>query len=119
MKRGSPKSLAGTLLDERTVFTLRELCRACGVHAELVIELVEEGVLEPRGGSPAEWRFPGSAVTRAHKALNLARDLRVNWPGAALALDLLEEIERLRRDRHTTRHRIESTRGAWHGPRQC
>ena len=88
--------LSGTLLDERTVFTLRELCTACGVHAEIVIEMVEEGVLEPKGADPAEWRFPGSAVTRAQKALKLTRDLRVNWPGAALALDLLEEIERLR-----------------------
>ncbi len=97
------KKLTGTLLDERAVFTLRELCRACGVHAELVMEMVEEGVLEPRGSAPTEWRFPGKAVIRAQKALNLTRDLRVNWPGAALALDLLEEIERLRRERSTLR----------------
>ena len=99
------KKLTGTLLDERAVFTLRELCRACGVHAELVMEMVEEGVLEPRGGTPAEWRFSGNAVIRAQKALNLTRDLRVNWPGAALALDLLEEVERLRRERPTLRRR--------------
>ncbi|MCE2519262.1 MAG: chaperone modulator CbpM [Alphaproteobacteria bacterium] len=94
------EELSGTLLDERTVFTLRELCVACGVHAEIVIEMVEEGVLDPRGADQADWRFSGSAVTRAQKALKLARDLRVNWPGAALALDLLEEIERLRSHRH-------------------
>ncbi len=101
--RHGTKNLVGTLLDGRSVFTLRELCRACGVHAELVIEMVEEGVLEARGRTPAEWRFSGDMVTRAQKALNLTRDLRVNWPGAALALDLLEEIERLRRDRRMAR----------------
>ena len=104
-QRRDTRELAGTLLDERTVFTLHELCRACGVHAELVIEMVEEGVVEPRGAAPAEWRFSGSAVTRAQKALKLARDLRVNWPGAALALDLLEEVERLRIERHRERYR--------------
>lgn len=104
MARHGTKNLTGTLLDERVVFTLRELCRACGVHAEIVIEMVEEGVLEARGSTPAEWRFSGNMVTRAQKALNLIRDLRVNWPGAALALDLLEEIEQLRRDRRTARH---------------
>ena len=78
---------SGTLLDDRTVLTLRELCVACGVHAEIVIDMVQEGVLDPRGADPADWRFPGGAVTRAQKALKLARDLRVNWPGAALALD--------------------------------
>ena len=105
MKRGTTRELSGTVLDERTVFTLHELCRACGVHAELVIEMVEEGVLEPRGAAPAEWRFTGSAVTRAQKALKLSRDLRVNWPGAALALDLLEEIEQLRLERRRARLR--------------
>ena len=105
MKRHSTKDLAGTLLDERSVFTLRELCQACGVHAEIVIEMVEEGVLEPRGSTPVEWRFPGGAITRTQKALNLTRDLRVNWPGVALALDLLEEIERLRREQRTASHR--------------
>lgn len=104
MARRKVRQLSGTLLDDRAVFTLRELCVACGVHAEIVIDMVEEGVLEPRGADPADWRFPGSAVTRAHRALKLARDLRVNWPGAALALDLLEEIERLRpQHRHAAR----------------
>lgn len=98
--------LGGTVLDERAVFTLRELCDACGVRTELVIEMVEEGVIEPFGGAPADWRFPGSAVTRAYRAIRLTRDLRVNWPGAALALDLLEEVERLRRERRRTRRRV-------------
>ena len=105
MKRRTTRDLSGTVLDERTVFTLHELCRACGVHAELVIEMVEEGVLEPRGAFPADWRFTGSAVTRAQKALKLSRDLRVNWPGAALALDLLEEVEQLRLERRRARLR--------------
>ena len=106
MRRRDMRELVGTLLDERSAFTLHELCRACGVHAELVIEMVDEGVLEPRGAAPAEWRFPGSAVTRAQKALKLTRDLRVNWPGAALALDLLEEIEQLRPERRQSGYRI-------------
>lgn len=105
--RREARELAGTVLDERAVFTLRELCHACGVHAELVIEMVDEGLLEPRGAVPAEWRFPGSAVTRAQKALKLVRDLRVNWPGAALALDLLEEVERLRVEQRRVRVRID------------
>lgn len=108
--RRDTRALAGTVLDEHAVFTLRELCHACGVHAELVIEMVEEGLLEPRGTLPAEWRFPGNAVTRAQKALKLSRDLRVNWPGAALALDLLEEVERLRIEQRRVRYRTRRLR---------
>ena len=99
------RDLRGTLLDDSAVFTLREMCNACGVHAELVIEMVEEGVLQPRGAAPEEWRFAGDALVRAQKALRLSRDLRVNWPGAALALDLIEELERLRREQRMLRRR--------------
>ncbi len=97
------RTLQGTLLDESTVVTLSDLCRACGVHAELVIDLVEEGVIEPVAGVHGQWRFSATAVTRVQKALHLHRDLGVNWPGAALALDLLEQIERLQRDRRRLR----------------
>jgi len=59
--------------------------------------MVEEGLLVPEGADPREWRFGGDALWRARRALRLAHDLRLNWPGAALALELLDEIEALRR----------------------
>jgi len=89
-------ALGGTVLDQRPIFSLEELCRICGVHAELVFEMVEEGVLSTAGSDPTRWRFRGDAVLRVQKAMRLTRDLRVNWPGVALALDLMDEIERLR-----------------------
>ena len=91
------RELLQELLDEGVELTLAELCRACSVHAETVLAMVEEGLLEPRGPAPAEWRFPGPAVRRVQVALRLQRDLGLNLPGAALALDLLEELEILRR----------------------
>ena len=36
-------------------------------------------------------------MTRIQRVIRLQHDFEVNLPGAALALDLLEEIERLRR----------------------
>ncbi|SRR5690606_20885680 len=87
------------VLDETVEVSLGELCRACGFEEALVVEMVEEGIVEPRGGSPASWRFSGVAVTRMLRAVQLQRDFDVNLPGAALALDLLEELERLRRTR--------------------
>lgn len=86
----------GVVLDERTVFTLSEMCRCCGVSAEVVIEMVAVGLVEPRGAEPAAWRFEGPSVARVQRALRLYEDLGVNLPGAALALDLLDEIDRLR-----------------------
>lgn len=88
--------LSGCILEEETELTLSELCRACNVHAELIIELVEEGVLEPTGAEPSTWVFAGSSLKRTRAALRLQADLGVNLPGVALALELLDELESLR-----------------------
>lgn len=76
--------------------TLGELCRACGTHADWIICLVEESILEPQGNEIRLWRFSGASLVRARSALRLQRDLGVNLAGIALALDLLEERETLR-----------------------
>ena len=86
----------GIILDEQAQLTLAELGRACAVHAELIIELVEEGVLAPIGREPDHWLFTGAHMRRARMALRLQRDLGVNFAGAALALQLLDEVEALR-----------------------
>ena len=57
---------------------------------------VSEGVLSPAGSSPEDWRFSGESLRRAKTAARLTNDLELNTPGVALALDLLEEISRLR-----------------------
>ncbi len=88
--------LKGMLLDERTELTLAELCEACSTSTEWVIELVEEGVIEPAGGERSRWRFSGTCLQRARTATRLQRDLDVNLAGVALVLDLMDEIQALR-----------------------
>ncbi|WP_404355895.1 chaperone modulator CbpM [Methylotuvimicrobium sp. KM1] len=85
-----------TVLDDNTRFTLLELCRFGQTSAEWIIELVEEGVLEPEGSEIGDWRFGADALKRLQAVQRLQRDLRINLPGAALVLELLEEIEMLR-----------------------
>jgi chaperone modulatory protein CbpM len=88
--------LVGPVVEEEIHLTLVELCRVCHVPEEQVRDWVGEGVLEPVGASPPEWRFAGAALGRTRLATRLARDLEINAPGVALALDLLDEIEALR-----------------------
>ena len=88
--------LNGILLDEYTELSLNEMCQACSSSAECIIELVEEGVLEPITYQQTQWRFSADSLTRARTVLRLRRDLGVNLAGAALALELLDEIENLR-----------------------
>ncbi len=88
--------LNGVLLDEDCYLSLAELSRACSTHAEWVISLVEEGILEPGGSDMRDWRFSAPALRRARTTRHLQRDLGVNLAGAALVLDLLDEIDHLR-----------------------
>ncbi|MEZ5581768.1 MAG: chaperone modulator CbpM [Candidatus Competibacteraceae bacterium] len=90
-------AFTGTILDDNVRISLRELCQICGVNAERIMDMVDEGVLEPSGTSPPNWRFGGRSIVRLQIALRLQRDLRVNLAGTALVLDLLEEVEELRR----------------------
>jgi len=86
------------ILEEQTQLTLDDLCHACAVRAEQIIELVDVGVLEPLGREP--WEFGGASLQRARLALRLHHDLDIDLAGAALALELLEEINTLRTRLH-------------------
>jgi chaperone modulatory protein CbpM len=95
----NPKDLpsvhTGTIVEDDPL-TLAELCRACGVHADWVINLVEEGIIEPDGKEIYLWHFSGVSLVRVRSALRLQRDLGINLAGIGLALDLMEELEKLR-----------------------
>ncbi len=84
------------LLDENTSCTLQELCNFCNQSKDLVREMIDEGILVPVGSSPDQWRFGLREIHRVQTTHRLIRDLQVNMAGAALALDLLEELEELR-----------------------
>lgn len=125
MSDESRTPVQGPVVEEQIEFTLVELSRAVGADEEQITALIFEGVIEPLApagtgeplasadmgaGAPrfarmnlsqqvaerAQWRFSGSALRRARLAFSLARDLEVNPPGVALALDLIDEIEALR-----------------------
>lgn len=89
--------ISGTVLEEdATLLSVADLCRACGVHAELITEYVEYGILEPRGQEVMAWRFPAASLRRAQRALRLQEDLSINAAGIALVLELLDELSELR-----------------------
>lgn len=85
-----------TVLDEGLFLGLAEVCMICRIDHQLVFDMVNEGLLSPEGPSPEAWRFDAVAIKRIQVTRRLQNDLGVNLPGAALALDLLDELEELR-----------------------
>jgi chaperone modulatory protein CbpM len=88
--------LQSEIIETRVEMSLSDLCEVCTVTSERVVQLVDEGLVEPLGREPAEWRFSGHSVRRIVVAERLSRDLRLNASGAALVLDLLDELTELR-----------------------
>lgn len=97
MERRSRSSLTVEILEEEVEWSQQELCRAGEITVEQLTEFVEHGLVDPAGEAPPDWRFQGGSLHRIRFATSIKRDLGVNTAGAALALDLLQEIEALRR----------------------
>ena len=97
MSPSDEPALTGTIVDQSSTLSIKDLSRICNVEERHIVEFVEEGVLnvvEVR----SEWHFTGDALRRARLAVRLERDLELNLAGVALALDLIEELQQLRRE---------------------
>ena len=70
-----------------------ELASALGISVATLERLVRVGVIEPL--DPAEGVFGGDVVMRLERMLRLHADVGVNFTGAAIILDLLEQLERV------------------------
>lgn len=85
------------ILDQQ-ILTLLDICHAAGAPAETIVEFVEYGIIEPnKGKKPENWQFTAYSLKRTRIATRLQRDLQINLAGLGLAMDLLEEVQALRR----------------------
>ena len=78
------------LVGEADWIAASELCRLCRLELTAVIELVELGLVSPRGPAPEQWLLPAAELPRLAIAGRLIHDLGINASGAALAVELLE-----------------------------
>ena len=96
MSEVNTSTIQAAIVEEEIQLTLTQLCLACNVPEEQVMGWVLEGVIEPSGERPEDWRFTGQCLRRTRVAWRLTRDLELNSPGVSLALDLMDEIAALK-----------------------
>ncbi|MDH4105403.1 MAG: chaperone modulator CbpM [Gammaproteobacteria bacterium] len=88
--------LRAEFLAEDDWLRVDEICVRLSVERQWIVELVELGALEPRGGNePASWVFPRRELPRVLAMTRLVSDLGVNLTGAAIIVELVEERRRL------------------------
>ncbi|WP_167140904.1 chaperone modulator CbpM [Pseudomonas sp. OTU750018] len=85
---------------------IHEFCLCAELPQAVLLEIVEHGIVEPCGATPAQWRFSGHALSVAKRALRLQVELQLEWAGVALALQLLDEVEHLRAENSHLRRRL-------------
>ncbi|CAA6800621.1 MAG: MerR family transcriptional regulator [uncultured Thiotrichaceae bacterium] len=93
--------LSGYIFEEEAMLSLSELCQSCQMPAEMLVKLVEYGIITPEGNAVRDqqahqWLFQRSEMIRADKAFRMERDLGINFAGIALVMDLLVEVDDLR-----------------------
>ena len=86
--------------------TLEEICEIAKVPTEVLITIVEEGILEPKGASPDEWCFDNYMLSIVKRASRLHRDFDVEWTGIPLYLDMIDELEKLRSENKSLKQRL-------------
>ncbi len=89
-------------------FTVTEFCLHTGVSAAELTEIIGLGVLQPADRLPPanEYLFDEDALAACLRAQRLRRELELDWPGIAVALSLLDEIDRLNTENRQLNQRL-------------
>lgn len=90
------------LLGDDDALTLEQLAQACNRTAQWLASRVHAGVISPLPCAGAEllrseqWRFSATMLVRARRVSDLERQFDADPQLAALTVDLMEEVARLR-----------------------
>lgn len=84
------------IVDEQRSFDLHHFAQACGQSPEWVLQLLEYDILPNRPDSRVH-QFFGDDISRARRAYRLQRDFDASFTAVAMMLDLIDEVQNLRR----------------------
>lgn len=90
-----PDGLDTQMLDE-VALSFEQFLQACGQDADWVMQLFEYDILNSPV-TPQQHRFVSHELSRARRAYRLQRDFDASLSAVAVMLDLLDEVQVLRR----------------------
>lgn len=88
----------GILMDENNAISFIEVCEKYDISEALLEELIEHGLFTESELQIKKILFDAKKQIRIQSASRLHQDLGINTPGVVLALELLDEIETIRRE---------------------
>jgi chaperone modulatory protein CbpM len=101
--------LTSFVVNDDVTFTLTEIRQRFSIDDKIIDDMLEHGLIEAQTVSaPNEMRLDQQALQRIQRALHLYHDLGVNIAGAALVLDVLDELATVRCELSILRHHVSS-----------
>lgn len=77
------------------ILSLEEVLTTYGISQNMVVEIINEGIIDVANETPEQWEFDNIACQRIRMVAQLEKDLGVNTAGSGLIIELLEEIQHL------------------------
>lgn len=82
-----------------SIISLTELCQLENIESEIIIEIVEYGIVKPvEDSETADWEFETSSVYWIKKAVQLYQDFEIDWLAVALLIELMQQRDSLRKE---------------------
>jgi len=94
----SNQVLSVELVSSELTLSIHEVCQRCGLPGDDLRQLIAHGVIAPVKQTEAEWRFSAEALQLLARAARMQRDFELDAAGLAMALSLLDELQRSRRE---------------------
>lgn len=76
--------------------SFQQIVRACGDDRSWVISILEENIIE-LDRAPEDMQYSGLHLARLRRAHRIHRDFEASAPATALILQLLDELDTLRK----------------------
>lgn len=95
------------MTDVRITLEVTEFCQYASISRDELLEVVALGIIAPQADTDDNWRFEPTALHEIDRAQRLRRELELDWPGVALAVGLMDEIQRLRTENRRLHQRLE------------
>ncbi len=84
------------IIEEFSQLDLKKFAEACGQSPEWVLKLIDYDILQIKV-DPQSYQFIGEDVARARRAYRLQRDFDASLSAVAIMLDLIDEVQQLRK----------------------
>ena len=90
--------ITGVLVDEDSTVSFVDICQHYDIPEDMLLDMIEHGLVQQASATSKMIQIHKGTLSRIQSARRLQSDLGINVPGAVLALELLDQLEKIRHE---------------------